>query len=364
MADNATKAVVGALLDTWSRGPSIMGILDAVSGGRSDLGPVTRGGDSVDVPNKSASTVNTSESASIAGSSIGTPDTMNVNRNKFINEAISRQQNAQLLGGGGRFASQIMRGMSGDLQNSIDRDLIDHLLKETAADVLATPAYHVNLGANAVTNDDVEDVEALIREQDGIANTGEGLFWLLNPRMAGEIKKVTEFIEGKTGNMLGLPMVAMINGIPAFYQSSLPGKTLASRQVAVASASNIATNVSTITVPSGHGFVDGQMIWTDGFTADLAETSPVAITSVTATTIVVAVTGGDGSNGTGSVYSASSMGMLCYAPWIFYGLDGVQPFVDVVKQTLTAGSTIQMHQHLGRQAHVGAVAVLHGPDGI
>jgi hypothetical protein len=289
---------------------------------------------------------------------------MSVNRDKFINEAITRQQNAQLLNGNGRFASQIMRGMVGDLRNAIDKDMIDHWITSVAADVTTTPAYHVNLAADAVTNDDVEDLEALVREQDGVANTNEGLFWLLNPRMAGHVKKVTEFVEGKTGNDLGLPMVARINGLPAFYHNAVPGRVDALRQQTTSSAVTIATNVATITVPSGHGFVDGQVIWTSGLTTDIAEASAVAITSVTATTIVVPLTDGDGAmaDGVGTIYSGSSMGLLCYAPWLFYGLDGVQPYAEVVKQTLTAGSTIQMHQNIGRAAHAGALAVIHGPD--
>jgi len=43
MADAARKAVQSALLDPWIRGPSLLPLL-------TNLGPVVRGGDSVDVP--------------------------------------------------------------------------------------------------------------------------------------------------------------------------------------------------------------------------------------------------------------------------------------------------------------------------
>lgn len=362
MADNISKAVLPTLLDTWSRGSSVLGTLDMVSGGRSDLGPVVRGGDSVDVPNKSGSTVNTSESGSVGATTIGTPDTLTVNRPKFINEAISQAQRAQLLGGNDNFTRQMLTGMSGDLLNALDKDLVDYLITSVAS---SSVDYHINLAADAVTNDDVEDCEAQMREQDGIANTGSGLFWMLNPRAAGAIKKVTEFVEvPRSETDVGRGMVAMINGIPAFYNNAVPGRVDSLRQQTATSAVTVASNVATATVPSGHGFVAGQMIWTSGLTTNITEASPVAITSVTATTIVYALTAADGAlaDGVGTIYSASSMAMLCYAPWIYYGLDGVVPFFDLVKREANAGFTAQLFHHFGRVAHAGSVAILHAPD--
>lgn len=364
MADNAKKAVIGGILDTWTRGPSIMGILDSVSSGLSNLGPVVRGGDSVDIPTAGASTVNTSESGAVSSSSIGTPDQLVVNRPKFINEAISQAQNAQLLNGNENFARQITSKAGGDMRNAIDKDLVDHLLTSTAYD--AGGSYHVNVAADAITEADVNDAEALIREQDGIANSGSGLFWLVSPRAAGGIKSVAEFDSRGTHNVesLGIPMVGSVNGIPAFYQNAMPGRTDSLRQQVATSAVTVSSNVATATVSSGHGFVAGQQIFTTGLTTNIAKASPVAITSVTATEIVYPLTASDGAlaDGVGTVYSASAMAMLVYAPWVFYALDGEVPFSDMVKREGNAGFTMQMFHHLGRAAHSGACVILHGPD--
>lgn len=363
MADNARKAVVTALLDTWSRGPSILGVLDSVSGGRSNLGPVVRGGDSVDIPNKSAATVNTSETAAVNASALGTPDVLTVNRPKFINEAITQAQYNQLLNGGGNYANQLARSMGADMLNALDKDMVDYLLQTLAWDTSAT--YHVNVAADAITDGDVADAETLIREQDGIANTNSGLFWLLSPRAAGGIKQVSEFVPNPNASAMGevgMPMVGMVNGIPAFYHNAIPGRVDSLRQQGTSTAVSISSNVATITMVAGHGFVPGQKIWTSGLTTNIAVGSAAAITSVTSTQIVVPLSAGDGAfaDGAGTIYSGSAMAMLVYAPWVFYGLDGVAPYSDLVKREGAAGWTAQLFHHFGRVGHAGAVVVLHG----
>lgn len=368
MADNASKAVMTALLDTWSRGPSVLGLLDSISGGQSNLGPVVRGGDSVDVPNRSASTVNTSETAAVSASSLGTPDILTVNRPKFINEGITQAQYAQLLNGGGNYARQLTRGMAADMLNALDSDMVQYLIQSLAVDASWAGNYHVNLAADAITEGDVNDTEALIREQDGIANAGGGLFWLLSPRAANGIKAVADFVpasQPQSGQVqMGVPMIGSINGHPAYQHNAVPGRVNTLRQQATTSACTVTSNVGVYTVAAGHGFVVGQQVWTSGLTANVAVSAPATITAASATSLTFAVTAGDGAmaDGVGTIYSASSMALLCYAPWIFYALDGEAPFSRLVDREGAAGWTAQLFHHFGRVGHAGAVAVLHGLD--
>lgn len=356
MADNAKKAVLDFLQDNWTRGPSILDLL-------TDLGPVVRGGDSVDVPSKPAATVNTSEAGAVEAASFNTT-TLVVNRNKFINQGITQTQYSQLLNGSGKVAEQIARANAGALFNSIDRDVIEYLIRDVAS---ASAANHVNVAASAVTDNMVNNVEASIREQDGIATASAGLFWLLSPRAAAALKSVTEYIPSvpqSQQGVLGLPMVASVNGIPAYMHNGVPGAVEALRQQIATSAVTVTGNVATATVAAGHGFVAGQQIYTTGLSANAGTPAvPVTISAVSATTITFPLTAADGAlaDGVGVIYSASSMALLCYTPWIFYALDGLVPYVELVKREANSGWTHQMFQNLGRVAHSGSVRVLHAP---
>jgi hypothetical protein len=353
MADAARKAVQSALLDTWSRGPSLLPLL-------TNLGPVVRGGDSVDVPYIGSLTVATSESQAVSATSLSVY-TMTVNRPKFINQGLTMAQMAQLLNGNDAFAQQITRASSGQLANAIERDIVEHIITNTGV------SYHVNLAADAVTDDDLNAAEAVMREQDGVANAMGDLAWVVSPRAAASIKNAADFsydsVSPSQGGV-GLPMLGSINGIPVYTHNALPGAVDALRQQVATSAVSVSGNSATATVPAGHGFVAGQQIWTSGLTTNVAVGSPVTITSVTATTIVYPLTAGDGAlaDGVGTIYSASSMAMLIHRPWIYYGMDGEIPAVELVKREANAGYGLQLFQHLGRAMATGAAVIVHAPD--
>lgn len=353
MADAARKAVQSALLDTWSRGPSLLPLL-------TNLGPVVRGGDSVDVPYIGSLTVATSESQAVSATSLSVY-TMTVNRPKFINQGLTMAQMAQLLNGNDAFAQQITRASSGQLANAIERDIVEHIITNTGV------SYHVNLAADAVTDEDINAAEAVMREQDGVANAMGDLAWVVSPRAAASIKNAADFSYDSVAPLqggVGLPMLGSINGIPVYTHNALPGAVDALRQQVATSAVSISTNVATATVPSGHGFVAGQQIWTSGLTTNVPVGTPVTITSVTATTIVYPLTAGDGAlaDGIGTIYSASSMAMLIHRPWIYYGMDGEIPAVELVKREANAGYGLQLFQHLGRAMATGAAVIVHAPD--
>lgn len=353
MADAARKAVQSALLDTWSRGPSLLPLL-------TNLGPVVRGGDSVDVPYIGSLTVATSESQAVSSTSVSV-HTLTVNRPKFINQGLTMAQMAQLLNGNDAFAQQITRASSGQLANAIERDIIEHMITSSGV------AYHVNLAGDAVTDDDVNEAEARMREQDGVANSQGDLFWLVSPKAAASIKNAADFsydsVSPQQGG-LGLPLIGSINGIPVYTHNAMPGGVDALRQQVATSAVSVSSNVATATVASGHGFVAGQQIWTAGLTTNVAVGSPATITSVGATSIVYPLTASDGAlaDGVGTIYSASSMAALVYRPWLWYAMDGEIPFVELVKREANAGYGLQLFQHLGRAMATGAAIIMHAPD--
>ena len=223
------------------------------------------------------------------------------------------------------------------------------------------------LGLGAVTDDDVNEAEARMREQDGVANSQGDLFWLVSPKAAASIKNAADFsydsVSPQQGG-LGLPLIGSINGIPVYTHNAMPGGVDSLRQQVATSAVSVSSNVATATVASGHGFVAGQQIWTAGLTTNVAVGSPATITSVGATSIVYPLTASDGAlaDGVGTIYSASSMAALVYRPWLWYAMDGEIPFVELVKREANAGYGLQLFQHLGRAMATGAAIIMHAPD--
>lgn len=358
MALNASKAVEKALYDTWSRGVSLLGLV-------TDKGPLARGGDSYDLPFRTAFTVNTSEAAAAASTTLGGA-AVTVNRPKFINQAMTMAQQAQLLGGDENFAKEVAKAAGGDMVNALERDLIEYLIAEIAGGGGISAALHGNLDAGAVAASDVNDVEAAVREQDGIAN-GMGMFWLCSPRALAGIKSVSgygsQIMTPPGAPAIGLPNAGTLNGMPIYLHNGVPGGV--NRYQLTCASSNIATNVCTATYAVPHGFVAGQQIYTTGFTAgNIAVTSPVTVTSTTATTVVFPQTAANGSNGAGTIISASAMALLCYGPWITFATDGEIPSVKFIPREGNAGDLLQLFHHFGRGALAGACGVLHAPDGV
>lgn len=347
MADNAAKAVRTDLINTWNRGDELLPLC-------TDLSNPTSGKDSIDIPSAADVTVNSSETAAVAASSFST-ETLSINIDKFVNQGITQQQESQLLNGGA-FTSQLSRLCAANLRNSIQREIIEEMIAS---------ASHHNLAADAPTENDINDLEGQMREQGGIANSGQGLAWVMNPRAHAKIKNIADFDAGArapASGAVGLPFIGMINGIPAYLHNGIPGQVDSLRQQAAISAVSVATNDATLTVPTGHGFVVGQQVYTEDLTADGGTAaSPVAITAVSATTVNIPITTGDGAmaDGVGTLYSASNMAVLMYKPWVFFGLDRTIPSVRQVPREGNAGWTLQMYLRMGRHVRSGAVQLLH-----
>ncbi len=354
MVQNARKNVESQILDTWSRGQSLIGYLF------SDRGAVTRGGDSLDIPELSGFTVNTSESASIAASTFTGPQLV-VNRPKFINQGVTQQQQTQLMNGGAAVAQVVRRGLA-DHQNAVDRDLIEYLFS------LATVDDHFNLDLSATDVDGtVNKVEAAMREQDG-CGMNPPLRWLGSPRASGFIKGASDYFpaqnNGADQGSLGMPNPGQLNDITYRTHSAMPGGATATRLQASITASAIASNVLTVTVGSDAAslFVVGQQVWTDGLTADVAVGSPSTITGISGGDITMALTSSNAAdNGTGTLYSASAMVVLVNTDWLFYGDDGF-PRSYSVKRDDNAGFAQQFFQYIGRIGRSGAVKILHVDD--
>ena len=355
MAETAgsLKYVIGQILDTWSRGPSVIPLISDISGEMPN-------GDTIDAfPSMVAPTVATSESASVESSSVSITQLIK-NRDAFVNFGLTETQRLQLLTG--QYPEQMVRRIVGTMKEYIDRDIVSYALTNLAYDTSAT--YHGNVAGDAVTAGDIADLIGRAKDQDGY--NGEGWAWIGNPRFTASVHSNSAYVpnpSAPTGN-LGLPQLGVLNGIPYYEHNAIPGGQLAMRQQVATSAVTVSSNVATATVASGHGFVPGQIIWTSGLTTNVAVGSPVAITSVTATTIVYPLTAADGAlaDGVGTIYSASSMALLVRSDRLAYAQDRTSPTPMLVKRETNAGYTMQLFMKYGRVGLAGGVWVLHAPD--
>jgi hypothetical protein len=355
MAETAgsLKYVIGQILDTWSRGPSVIPLV-------SDLSGEMPNGDTIDAfPQMVAPTIATSESASVESSSISVSQLIK-NRDAFVNFGLTETQRLQLLAG--QYPEQMIRRIVGTMKEYIDRDIVSYALTSLAYDTSAT--YHGNLAADAVTPGDIADLIGRAKSQDGVS--GEGWAWIGNPMFTASVHSNSAYVPNPSGptNNLGLPMLGVLNGVPYYEHNAVPGNQLSMRQSAATTAVSVSTNVATATVAAGHGFVPGQIIYTTGLTTNVPVGTPVAITSVTATTIVYPLTAGDGAlaDGVGTIYSASSMALLVRQDRLAYAQDRTSPSPMLVKRETNAGYTMQLFLKYGRVGLAGGVWVLHAPD--
>lgn len=359
MATNYQKAVDAALLNTWRRGVGVSGLL-------TDKGAVAKRGDSVEIPTKTAATVNTSESMSVETASYSA-DTLTVDVFRGTNTGITVSQHAMMLQGDGNVVGEVVRESMGALTNSIDKYVITELLKVAGGDTTA----HQNFAGATVTSTMLGALEASMREQDGVGGGNgaiPGMFYLAAPRATAAIKVVSDYVPAQfdyQNGRLGLSVPAMVNGIPYFEHAGVPGAVDAQRLQSSITASAIASNVLTVTVGATEAakWTVGQYVWTDGLTTDVAVGSPAAITGISGGDITMALTSANAAdNGTsGTLYSATSMALLCYAPWLFYSDTGM-PYESLGKREANAGWYFQLAKYIGVKGHSGAVKVIHAAD--
>jgi hypothetical protein len=147
-----------------------------------------------------------------------------------------------------------------------------------------------------------------------------------------------------------------LNGVPL-----IEAQELTDTYSVAATASTIATNVCTATVPVGHGLQVGTSIWTSGGTANVASSSPTPITAATATSVSFALTASDGANGAMSITVPASpivLGLPARMFWAGDLLPRVREVADVEKPMANA---IQMAMLFGLRALNGATRVIWVP---
>ena len=260
----------------------------------------------------------------------------------------------------GTFLNQISTKAARRILNYRDEEDYKHAVLEAAWTTGTAATYHVNVAGDAFTEADFENAEAFLTSKQGIVEGADqaDLVYLFHPYGMGSLRNISGWTKNASPAVgaLGVPVVGMLNGIPAYRSSSVLRNHTAS-----ATASAIATNVITITVPTGHGFVAGQMITTSGGTTDID--TAVAITSTTATTIVAPLTAtDDASNGALTVTDATCWNALIRKDLLWQITHPGRWGTRVIPYGPTRSSDVlQVNRRWGRKARANGVVVLHSP---
>lgn len=346
MADAREKAVVKQLADLYSRTRYIMDFMTSL---RAPLG----NGDMIEVPDIDPLTVNADGDTSSAPEAVTTNViTLNANLHPWVNIRIPKVDSIQLLAGS--WPEQVARQATVMLKNDMDSDLAEYLIT-VAYDTSAT--YHDNVAGDSLSEDDILNCKAALLAQDGVMQ--ENLVLLVSPYGEASLMSISGFVpnfqEAERGN-LGIPQLGTVFGIPVFSSNSVPN----GRTVASTAFSNV-SNVQTITVASGHGIVPGMLVTFDTVTAGGDVASATAVTSVTATTVVIANAGADAS-GTeaGTITIQSSENLMLDRSHCFVAQQ-MLPKTRVVADFNTTREAIQISTVWGRIARAGRVRVLHSP---
>lgn len=357
MTDLRIKLVQSALLELDARSA----YLSDRWAERSDMGAA----ETLQVGRMGQLTVADSSSGSLGSIQDPTLTALDLSIDQRRGVAVRLGKLASLLTLGGNYRDEIAAPAQQQVRNKRDRLDAEYLAYEIAYDTAGT--YHVNHAGDAPVVADVENaVAAITSEASGDSDQGapySALEWWVHPYGLGAIKTLQGWAAavplspGDARPALGVAQVGSINGIPVITSQSVPRN----RSVACTAVS-ISSNVATVTVASGHGFVPGMKITIAGITTPL--TTAAVITAVTATTLTVPLTASDGAmaDGAGTVSSTTCWNMLVRRDRLWKRTPSGLWTVRIVPESATStDDVLQVEQIWGRASLARGVYVLHTP---
>lgn len=281
-----------------------------------------------------------------------------VNLFRSSNVNIDSRQRNQILNG--NFPNQLGAKLFNSLVGQIEDTLWDSIRSAAFADAgdnSAVGSGHnvFNKGNSALTVTHVVDAIGAL-DGPGV----EDMLLFAAPNADGRLR--TLFRDQLTSvpvesPMLGVPMNGVsINGVPLVKSHALP-KTW----TVAATASSITSNVATFTVPVGHGLQAGMTITTAGATADVD--TPTAITSVTATTVVVALTGSDApTNGAATISTNASVIALVDRAKCYFAGNLIPNIREVPSARRSGADSLQAYADFGNLVIDGFVRLIMVPN--
>jgi hypothetical protein len=366
VADAVAKRVLSTLIPTWTRGRFV---LDVAS---TDVGPAVQRGQNIGLGQIDRPTlIEDGDTDTDPQAFEPSEDVLSVDRHPMYNVRIPAISDVQYLEGS--WLAQTANGATNYLRSHMDerfvaRDLLEGPLASTAA----TPPFHRNLAADALTRADVEDAMARMLAVDGV-QFGD-LVWLASPYALGSIRASDSYAnqvqQNPDSGRLGISQVGLLAGAPLYASNAVPFDLGASTPADLnpgayrrtLSAISSSSGTVTATVGSGHGFVQGQQVRVLGC-SESALNGSGTVSSVTATTVVVDITGsGTVASATtpGVMVAASSMLLLVSRTKAFRAAP-IMPTTRVVPMPNSSASSLQISALWGALAVDESAVALHAP---
>lgn len=283
--------------------------------------------------------------------------TLTVDQRAKLNHAVDDLEARQLLKGA--YVLALADRMYGTLMNQLDGAAYAAILEAVAAEggdnLAAWDGNNVhNKDLDTMTDAIFGDFESSLQD-DG--NVVEDFMLMANPRGYTRLANVFRAQIGAVSvqaPMLGVAKDGLaLNGIPMVRNYAVPSDLRAT-----ATASTITSNVCVATIPAGHPFQVGMEIYTTGGGTNVASSSRVALTAVTATSVTYALTASNGSNGTPTIICPASPVLLIPRSKAFWAGD-VAPRTKMVDDAEDAGGmALQAYSSYGRHVVDGEARML------
>jgi hypothetical protein len=356
--DARAKAVLAQLIDKVSAAYPLASLY-------TDMGAAMQKGESIDIPTRSAVTIQ-QVSAGAAASSMtvqtNTPTANNLKVDQHYGAIVEIPPFQQIFDLEGTWSAQLASQVQTELSNYVDAT---HWAETIFTGAYSTDAkYYVNPAGDALAPADLENAWATMLDQKGV--TLDGLAWVMHPFGMGSVRANSAWIpsESSASGQIGTPlrMQGTLHGIPVFISQNVPRT-----KDVTSTAWAINTNVLTVTVAAGHGLVPGLPCTFNTVTAGGDMATATAIKSVTATTVVFDWSASN-ANATeaGTITCAKAFNALVYRPWIF-SRRAVLPDVRIVPVSGGASGNsritdeLQAHTIWGSKSLAGSAIVIPSP---
>lgn len=339
-------------------------------------------GDTVDMPALSALTINAD------GSQNATPDQptltgrqLIVDREPLIVVRLNRRQRAQMMGGGDVWSQQIGKAAALEIENHLDRDLLDFGMLEAAVGgaLAATPQTVINPAGLTVTAQMFLEARTILAQSRGSSIRRLAIFCDVWGEAAIHLLPGFTAVQLPPGGSadklsLGFSLVGTFHGIPVFLTNENPGSV--ARNAIALQAFSVATTASvisgggvtqTLTVLPGHGIVPGMVGTTAGLTNDANGHNGAGrvVASVTDTSIVLTIVGGTNNaaaDGVGTFTPRSSFSLMVDLGKFFKGVSD-DTLVEIVTTENNTGLNLKVSPLFGRQSYPGAFVAIGNPRG-
>ena len=353
ITDPRSKFVLAKLIDKVSTSYPLHSLF-------TDLSPATKKGESIDIPTRSAITVE--QASNSAG-----PLSMTTQSNVPVSNTLVTDQHYgaivqvprlnAIFDLEGTWSDQEADNIKIELEDYVDQVHWDDALFTGAYNTGATANYWVNQAGASLTQAHVGEAQATMLNQKGARKSD--LVWVFNPWGMESVRQLPSW-QANAGQVMspeiGIPTVGMLNGIRVVESQSVRDQ----RELTGVASSIDGSGEQTLTVSSGHGLVAGMTIAITGYgTADHNQSS-VSITETTATTIVVANAAASSTDTAGTVTCNLTMNGLLNPRWAFSRVQQV-PDVRIVANTGQISDELQADVIFGYKTLAGACVGLGSP---